>query len=220
MSTELIVEPKQLHHVVGTGTRRLHGLLRPIGEAGVAHAEGLGTIRLYDVMSSDTAPHFERLVARLMTESIGRRHLVLSIGGVDRRHFDHMRVIDGMLAPAALPYLLFGAEPDGMFAGSPALFFEWPVDRLDAIVDNWFRGFLVEVEGYVSAVSPLSAIGRLYFEDDEVSRLHELLAHVDFAFRVMIDNDGITIVSKEGGVTINQRTVSVDEFVEAMRSQR
>jgi hypothetical protein len=60
-------------------------------------------------------------------------------------------------------------------AAAANLLFEWPLDSAQHIVDEWFQGFVIEIEGYISRRSCLGELAKLFFQPYNASTIRELL---------------------------------------------
>ncbi len=142
----------------------------------------------------------------ILSRIVGRSTLTLFVQATDRDSFDELEVVETLLAPKGLPYILLSrpaasADPrlqSGAFQirlSVGYLFFQWPVDLARDIVDRWFMSPNVTVEGYVSREPMLSTIGRLCFQPDTEVRVRELLDSVEMGFRLWLDNNGLFVLT-------------------------
>jgi hypothetical protein len=142
---------------------------------------------------------FREIITRLMARS---GNLCLFVKGMDRTYFDELEMIDKILVPRNLSYVLL--PPSAPFKkdapvrlGAGHLIFEWPSELLDEVPAKWFHSPCIEIEGYVCKDNFLGQIARLYFEPDTELRIRELLRYIDIGFRVHQDNDGLFIASEK-----------------------
>jgi hypothetical protein len=155
-------------------------------------------------------PHpgiFEDFFARILARLIGSNNiLTLFIQSTDRDSFDELEVVDTLLAPKGLPYVLFSKPPvpidPRLQSMEPPLrlsvgylIFQWPVDLLDDIVRRWFMTPTITIEGYISRESPLACLAGLHFKPDTEERLRELLRTIEMGFRVWPDNNGLLVLT-------------------------
>jgi hypothetical protein len=142
---------------------------------------------------------FPDIIARLMGSS-GK--LCLFVKGMDRTYFDELEMIDKVLVPRNLSYVLL--PPSAPFKkdepvrlGAEHLIFEWHSELLDEVPRKWFLSPCIEIEGYIGKDNFLGQIARLYFEPDTELRIRELLRYIDIGFRVHQDNDGLFLASQK-----------------------
>lgn len=118
---------------------------------------------------------------------------------VEPHFFDELTFIREVLVPRRLDYVLLPPRPNPQYpkeaAGNPL--FEWPLDLARDIVDQWFKGFLIEIEGYISRRSCLGDLAKLYFQPYNASTIRELLRGLELAFKVWLDNNGLFILSEK-----------------------
>ncbi len=139
---------------------------------------------------------FPRIVRRLVRNNV----LTLFVRGVDRDHFDEVRVIESVLAPRHLRYILLSNPPTVRMdpriqVGVGNLLFEWSADALGYVAEQWFETPAIEIEGYIASESSLGLIARLYFEPDCEEAIRELIRGIDLGFRLWPDNNGLFLVS-------------------------
>jgi hypothetical protein len=106
--------------------------------------------------------------------------LCLFVKGMDRTYFDELEMIDKVLVPRNLSYVLL--PPSAPFKedapvrlGAGHLIFEWPSELLDEVPRKWFLSPCIEIEGYIGKSDFLGQIARLYFEPDTELRIREPL---------------------------------------------
>jgi uncharacterized protein (DUF2384 family) len=149
------------------------------------------------------APHpaiFEQFFPAILARLVGKSNsLTLFVKSIDPEYFNELRVIETLLAPRNLLYVLL---PDPILPGDRRtqvdvghLIFEWPADSLDYVVENWFMSPQVSVEGYISAEPPLARLAELYFAPDSEERVREVLRAVEVGFRVWPDNNGLFLAT-------------------------
>ncbi len=148
-------------------------------------------------------PHpgiFEDFFPDLLRRLVGPGNtLTLFVRGVERDHFDELGVIQSILVPQGLRYVLLArpqlkADPR-LRLGVGNLVFEWPLASLDFIVTHWFQSPVIEIEGYISPDPPLGRIADLYFQPDTEDRIRELLRSITVGFRLWPDNNGLLVLS-------------------------
>ncbi len=152
---------------------------------------------------SAVLPLFARLFPDIIARLMGRSgKLCLFVKGMDRTYFDELEMIDKVLVPRNLSYVLL--PPRAPFKkdapvrlGAGHLIFEWPSELLDEVPLKWFLSPCIEIEGYIGQNDLLGQIARLYFEPDTEIRIRELLNYIDIGFRVHQDNDGLFLASQK-----------------------
>ena len=148
-------------------------------------------------------PHpgiFEEFFPRILKKLIGSGNtLTLFIKSFDRDYFNEFAVIETILAPRRLKYVLLPNLAVSIDPRVPLdaghLIFEWPADSLDYIVQEWFMSPTVSIEGYIGPQLPLSRIAELYFQPDREERIRELLRDIEVGFRVWTDNNGLFVLT-------------------------
>jgi hypothetical protein len=102
-----------------------------------------------------------------------------------------------VLVPRRLDYVLLPPRPDPRYPEAAAgnLLFEWPLDSAQHIVDQWFQGFAIEIEGYISRRSCLGELAKLYFQPYSAGTIRKLLSGLEFGFKLWLDNNGLFILS-------------------------
>ncbi len=153
--------------------------------------------------SSKPPPHpgiFEDFFTTIMNRLVGTGNtLTLFVKDLDKEYFDEMEVIDSLLAPKNLRYVLLGnpIAPDDRRTqiDQGHLIFEWPLESLPYVVEQWFMSPQVTIEGYISSVPPLARIAQLYFQNDTEQRIRELLRTVELSFKIWPDNNGLFVLS-------------------------
>ncbi len=141
---------------------------------------------------------FEDAFPAILHQLVGPTNvLALHLQAVDPSFFDELRFIKEVLVPRRLDYVLLPPRPDPRYPKSAAgnLLFEWPLDSAQNIVDQWFQGFLIEIEGYISRQSCLGELAKLYFQPYNARTIRELLTGLEFSFKVWLDNNGLFILS-------------------------
>jgi hypothetical protein len=151
------------------------------------------------------APHgpahpgvFEDAFPAILSQLVGPGNvLTLHLEAVEPRFFDELTFIREVLVPRRLDYVLLPPRPNPQYPKEAAgnLMFEWPLHLARDIVDQWFKGFLIEVEGYVSRRSCLGELAKLYFQPYNASTIRELLTGLEFGFKLWLDNNGLFILS-------------------------
>lgn len=144
--------------------------------------------------------------------------LTLFVKSLDPNYFDELDVIKNLLSPRNLNYLLL-ANPrlpqdrrTQLDVGH--LVFEWPVEALDYVVENWFMSPIITIEGYISPQSVLGRIAELYFEPDTEERIRNLLRILRVGFRVWPDNNGLFLLSDKLDCNALKECLDVSEHRE------
>lgn len=202
---------------------------RPVESAGGIH--GLENCFFCDLYvpsyvsewpSKPSPPHpgvFADIFPSLLKNLVGSgRMLTLHLRGMLREHLDELDIIEKVLWPRGLHYVLLsnqntenlGSARSELGAGN--LVFEWPVEDGLFIVQNWFFSPCVEIEGYVSKSSVLHAIPNLYFEPYGAENVRRLLDRVEFGFRLWPDNNGLCLLSKRVPLDSIQASLSNPEL--------
>ena len=151
-------------------------------------------------------PHpgiFKRFFPTILTRLLGARNrLTLFVQPTDRDSFDELNVIETLLVPRRLPYILFSKTgPRGDFSGLPIrpnvgyLIFEWSTTLVDDIAERWFLSPMLSIEGYISRESALATISGLHFQEDTEERVRELLRNIEMGFKVWPDNNGLFVLT-------------------------
>lgn len=148
-------------------------------------------------------PHpgiFEDFFITIMNRLVGTDNaLTLFVKDIDNGHFDEMDVIETLLAPKNLNYVLLGNPIVPGDARTQIdkgnLIFEWPLESLPYVVENWFVSPQVTIEGYISRISPLANIAQLYYQTDSEQRIRELLRTVELSFKIWRDYNGLFVLS-------------------------
>ena len=142
---------------------------------------------------------FPEIVSRLVANS-GK--LCLFVKGMDRTYFDELEMIDKVLVPKNLSYVLLPTSAPfkkdaPVLLGAGHLIFEWPSELLGEVPRKWFHSPCIEIEGYIGRSDFLGQIAQLYFQPDTELRIRELLTYIEIGFRVLQDNDGLFLVSQK-----------------------
>jgi hypothetical protein len=148
-------------------------------------------------------PHpgiFREFFSTILSRLIGSGNtLTLFVNSVDRDYFNAIEVIEDLLAPRKLEYILLPNpwfRVDRKFRPNVGqLVFTWPSDFLDYIVQNWFDGPWIEIEGYISPISLLPRIAELYFGPDTEERVRDFLRAIEIGFRVWPDHNGLLVLT-------------------------
>lgn len=122
--------------------------------------------------------------------------LYLHISGLEDWLFDEATALKEEIRPRRFQYLLLspiGTWTKPEFLGN--LIFECPIDFLPAVADKWFRGFRVEIEGYVMAAAAFPRIADYYFRQDTPETVREVLSLMRCGFRVWTDDNGLDFFS-------------------------
>ena len=143
---------------------------------------------------------FEKLFANILGSLAGdKNRLTLHVESIEADYFDELEVINTLLAPRNLSYVLL---PKPLLPGDQRtqpevgnLVFEWPLDSLDHVIEHWFMSPIVSIEGYISRQTVLPEIEALYFQADTEARIRELLRTIEVGFRIWQDNNGLFLVS-------------------------
>ena len=158
---------------------------------------------------------FPTILGRLLGSG---KTLVLFVYG-DRHHFDEFKVIETILWPKNLRYVLLpnpprvGPDPRIPY-GAGRLVFEWPSDCLDYIVKEWFESPAIEIEGYVSSGSelPLCSIAELYFRPDNEERVREILRKTELGFRLWPDNNGLFVLTDKMNIDALEERLQISDL--------
>jgi hypothetical protein len=149
---------------------------------------------------------FAELFPKILAHLVGDSNvLTLHVKGVDRTYFDELDIIDRILVPRNLVYVLLPPsqhfkENSPVRMGAGNLIFEWPGEFFQEIPRQWFHSPCIELEGYISARTPLGQIAQLYFEPDTELRIRKLLREVEIGFKVWQDNNGLLLLTDKFGV--------------------
>jgi hypothetical protein len=145
-------------------------------------------------------PHpgvFSDVFPALLNQLVGASGiLTLHVKSVDPEYFDELAFIKDIAAPRGLQYVLLPtrtAPTRGVDFGN--ILFEWPLESLKYIVENWFMSPQVSIEGYVTLSSRLGTLAELYFRPSDARTIRKLLEAVEFGFTLWPDNNGIFILS-------------------------
>ncbi len=172
------------------------------------------TAYVQDWGAHNPPPHpgiFKRFFPVILRRLMGpETRLTLFVQPTDRDSFDEVNVIETLLAPKDLPYVLFSkTQVHADFSGLPIrpnvgyLVFEWSAAMLADIAERWFLSPMLSIEGYISREPALEAIAALYFRADTEERVRELLRKVEFGFKVWPDNNGLLVLTDKldlGGI--------------------
>jgi hypothetical protein len=146
----------------------------------------------------------------------------LHIRGVEREYFDELQVVDAILEPRRLRYVLVSRPPvptdSRLRLGAGYLFFEWPHHGGDEVVERWFESPAIEIEGYVARDCPLGHLTTCYFEQDTEERLARLLANIDLGFRLWPDNNGILVFTQHLQKSDLERRIDLPAMNELLAS--
>jgi hypothetical protein len=141
---------------------------------------------------------FEDAFPAILSQLVGPDNvLTLHLEAVEPNFFDELTFIREVLVPRRLDYVLLPPRPDPKYPKAAAgnLLFEWPLDSAQHIVDQWFQGFVIEIEGYISRRSCLGELAKLHFQPYNASTIRELLRGLEFAFKLWLDDNGLFILS-------------------------
>jgi len=149
----------------------------------------------------------------ILSQLIGRDNiLALHIKSSDAEYFDELSFIRDVLAPRHAEYVLLPSRLDPKYPTENGnLFFQWPSDSLQYIVDNWFMSPQIEIEGYLSRRPCLGSLAEFYFEPYGAQNIRKVLELLELGFRLWRDNNGLFIISdKLGEGALRARMVSSD----------
>jgi hypothetical protein len=144
---------------------------------------------------------FEEFFPAILRRLVGSDNtLALYVKSSDPGYFEELEAIKSVLSPRSLPFVLLpreGPPPDDPRFGPNVghLIFEWPVNELKYVVENWFMCPQVEIEGYISKELPLAPISELYFRPDTEERIREILRTIEIGFRLWRDNNGLFVLT-------------------------
>lgn len=140
------------------------------------------------------------------------RILTLHVESSDPEYFDELTFIRDVLAPRHLEYVLLPSRLDSHYKGRiGSVLFQWPLDSLQHIVDNWFMSPQVTIEGYSSHHSCLGELTESFFQPYNAGMLRKLLRTLELGFKLWRDNNGIFILSdKFGDEALRMRLTSPD----------
>jgi hypothetical protein len=159
---------------------------------------------------------FEAFFPTILRRLLGSTKLTLFVKAVYRDYFNELEIVERILAPRSLGYVLLANLSGPLNSRIPVdfgnLVFEWPKDELAYVVEEWFISPTVMIEGYASDSSAVSAISRLYFEPDTEERVRELLRVNEFGFRVWRDNNGLFLVTDKLDIDVLKGRLSLEDL--------
>ena len=105
---------------------------------------------------------FEAFFPTILRRLLGSTKLTLFVKAFDRDYFNELEIVERILAPRSLGYVLLANLSGPVDSRNPVdfgnLVFEWPKDELTYVVEEWFMSPTVMIEGYASHSSAVSAL--------------------------------------------------------------
>jgi hypothetical protein len=130
----------------------------------------------------------------------------------------NLTFIRDALAPRHVEYLLIPSRLDPQYPSQiGSLLFEWPLDSVQFIADNWFHRGLT-IEGYLSPRPCLGKLAEQYFEPYSERSVRKVLETLEFGFRVWPDNNGLFILSDKLNADAFRNRLACPELDEAIRA--